>query len=294
MNEIIKGVEGRRTHMRSSLMRESLMDKAVMAASDKQSVIAMLPDVNIVSIGGCSIMDRGKAAIVPLLDEVVRCRREHQIVLGVGLGARLRHTYHICMDLGIPTGGMAMVAGAVGEQNRYMVQALLAKHGGVVLHKDHFVVLPLWLEAGLIPLMTGMPPYHYWEPPSGDHRIPMYREDFGMFMVSETLGARSMIFVKDEDGLHTADPKLDRSAKLIPSASAQEVLDMNLPDLIIEPVVLESMLHARNTRRIQIINGLKPGLLERALAGQPVGTVITTDGPSLDGGQVATAPKENR
>jgi hypothetical protein len=43
---------------------------------------------------------------------------------------------------------MAMVAGAVGEQNRYMVQALLAKQGGVVLHKDHFVVLPLGLEAG--------------------------------------------------------------------------------------------------------------------------------------------------
>jgi molybdenum storage protein len=172
---------------------------------------------------------------------------------------------------------MAMVAGAVGEQNRYMVQALLAKHGGVVLHKDHFVVLPLWLEAGMIPLMTGMPPYHYWEPPSGDQRIPMYREDFGMFMVSETLGARSMIFVKDEDGLHTADPKKDPSAKLIPLASAQEVLDMHLPDLIIEPVVLESMLHARNTRRIQIINGLKPGLLQRALAGEPVGTVITAD-----------------
>jgi hypothetical protein len=37
-----------------------------MAASDKQAVIAILPDVNIVSIGGCSIMDRGKNAIVPL------------------------------------------------------------------------------------------------------------------------------------------------------------------------------------------------------------------------------------
>jgi len=283
LTEIIKGTAGRRTHMRSDLMRESLMDKAVMAASDKQAVIAILPDVNIVSIGGCSIMDRGKNAIIPLLDEVVRCRREHQIVLGVGLGARLRHTYHICLDLGIPTGGMAMVAGAVGEQNRYMVQALLAKHGGVVLHKDHFVVLPLWLEAGMIPLMTGMPPYHYWEPPSGNQRVPLYREDFGMFMVSETLGARSMIFVKDEDGLHTSDPKTDPSAKLIPSATAQEVLDMNLPDLIIEPVVLESMLHARNTRRIQIINGLKPELLGRALAGEPVGTVITTDKPHPEG-----------
>ena len=104
-----------------------------------------------------------------------------------------------------------------------------------------------------------------------------------MFMVSETLGARSMIFVKDEDGLHTADPKTDPSGRLIPSATAQELLDMNLPDLIIEPVVLESMLYARNTRRIQIINGLKPGLLTRALAGESVGTVITTDKRRAEG-----------
>ncbi len=151
-------------------------------------------------------MDRGKDAIVPILDEVVRCRPEHQIILGVGLGTRVRHTYHICLDLGIPTGGLAMVAGAVGEQNRYMVQALLAKHGGAVLHKDHFVVLPVWLKAGMIPIMTGMPPFHYWTPPSGDRRVPLHREDYGMFMVSETLGARSMIFVKDEEGLYTADP----------------------------------------------------------------------------------------
>lgn len=294
MSQIIKGVGGRRTHINSNLMRESLMDKGVMAASDQQAVIAMLPNVNIVSIGGCSIMDRGKDAIVPLLDEVVRCRRKHQIVLGVGLGARLRHTYHICLDLGIPTGGMAMVAGAVGEQNRYMVQALLAKHGGVVLHKDHFVVLPLWLEAGLIPLMTGMPPYHYWEPPSGDQRVPMYREDFGMFMVSETLGARSMIFVKDEDGLYTADPKTDNGAKFIPNATAREVLDMNLPDMIIEPVVLEAMLNARHTRKIQIINGLKPGLLKKALAGEPVGTVITTDKKDQGNVRKAAAPPLKR
>ena len=275
MTEITKGSSGGRTHIRSPLMRESLMDKQLMAASDTQEVRRILPDVNIVSLGGLSIMDRGKDAIVPILDEVVRCRPEHQIILGVGLGTRVRHTYHICLDLGIPTGGLAMVAGAVGEQNRYMVQALLAKHGGAVLHKDHFVVLPVWLKAGMIPIMTGMPPFHYWTPPSGDRRVPLHREDYGMFMVSETLGARSMIFVKDEEGLYTADPKKHPSAELIRSITAQELLDLKLPELIIEQTVVEAMLHSRNTQRIQIINGLKPELLRRALEGEPVGTVIT-------------------
>jgi molybdenum storage protein len=251
------------------------MDKQVLARTDAEDVLPILPDVNVVAIGGGSILDRGRDALVPLLDEIVRCRRKHKIVLGVGGGARVRHTYHICLDLGIPTGGLAMVAGAVNEQNRYMVQALLARHGGVVLHKDHFVVLPLWLEAGLIPIMSGMPPYHYWEPPSGDRRVPLHREDFGMFMVSEVLGARSMTFLKDEDGLYTADPKKDSSAKLIPSITAQELLDRKPPDLIIERTVVEAMRHARHTRRVQIINGLKPRLLRQALAEEPVGTIIT-------------------
>jgi molybdenum storage protein len=275
MNELIKEGEGRRTHIKSPLMRESLMDRKVLAASDAQEVLPILPDVHVVHIGGASILDRGKAALVPLLDEVVRCRQTYKILLGVGGGARMRHTYHIALDLGIPTGGLAMVAGAVNEQNRFMVQALLAKHGGVVLHKDHYVVLPLWMAAGMIPILSGMPPYHYWEPPTGDRRVPHYREDFGLFMVSEVLGAASMIYVKDEDGLYTADPKTNPDATFIPHITAQELLTRNPPELIIDRSVIESMVFARNTRRIQIINGLKPELLGRALAGEPVGTVVT-------------------
>jgi molybdenum storage protein len=275
MTEIIKEGSGHRTHIQSPLMRESLMDRKVLAAADSQPVIPILPDVHIVHIGGASIMDRGKNAIEPLLDEIVRCRQDYKIILGVGGGARTRHIYHIALDLGIPTGGLAMVAGAVNEQNRYMVQALLAKHGGVVLHKDHYVVLPLWLASGMIPIFSGMPPYHYWEPPTGNSRVPHYREDFGMFMVSEVLGAASMIFVKDEDGLYTADPKKNPAAEFIPTIDAQDLLGRGLPDLIIDRSVIENMPHARNSRRVQIINGLKPEMLSKALAGEPVGTVIT-------------------
>jgi molybdenum storage protein len=277
MTEIFKEGGGHRTHIKSPLMRESLMDRKLLAATDTQEVLPILPDVHVVHIGGTSILDRGKGAIVPFLDEVVRCRQKHKIILGVGGGARQRHTFHICLDLGIPTGGLAMVAGAVNEQNRYMVQALLAKHGGVVLHKDHYVVLPLWLASGMIPIISGMPPYHYWEPPTGSRRLPHFREDFGMFMVSEVLGAASMIFVKDEDGLYTADPKKDPTAEHIPSITAQELLDRDMPDQIIDRAVIENMIHARNTRKVQVINGLKPKMLRQALDGELVGTVITTD-----------------
>jgi molybdenum storage protein len=168
---------------------------------------------------------------------------------------------------------MAMVAGAVDEQNTRLVQSLLAKHKGIALNKDHFLDLPLWLEAGMIPIMTGMPPYHYWEPPTRES-VPTHGEDLGMFMVSEVLGARSMIFVKDEDGLFTADPKKDRNARLIPHIEADELLSMQMPELIIERTVVETMRSARHTHQVQIVNGLKPEMLRRALNGEPVGTVI--------------------
>jgi len=83
-----------------------------------------------------------------------------------------------------------------------------------------------------------------------------------------------MIFVKDEDGLFTADPKKDKGATHIPRISVQDLLERDLDDLVVERAVLELMLRARNISEIQFVNGLKPGQLTAALDGAPVGTVI--------------------
>ena len=42
--------------------------------------------------------------------------------------------------------------------------------------------------------------------------------------------------------------------------------------------VLEMMLNARHARKIQVINGLKPGNITRALRGEHVGTIIYAGG----------------
>ena len=52
---------------------------------------------------------------------------------------------------------------------------------------------------------------------------------------------------------------------------------MDLQDLVLERVVLHNMLHAQHVRRIQVINGLKPGNITRALDGEQVGTIIRAD-----------------
>jgi molybdenum storage protein len=56
-----------------------------------------------------------------------------------------------------------------------------------------------------------------------------------------------------------------------------ELAEMDLQDVVVERAVLEFMANARVRRSIQVINGLVPGNLTRALEGEPVGTVISAD-----------------
>ena len=84
-----------------------------------------------------------------------------------------------------------------------------------------------------------------------------------------------MIYVKDEDGLYTADPKKVRNARFIPRITVAELEAMDLPDVVVEHSVLTMMKDAEHRRSIQIINGLVPGNLTRALNGEHVGTIIT-------------------
>jgi molybdenum storage protein len=96
--------------------------------------------------------------------------------------------------------------------------------------------------------------------------------------VAEVFGARKMIYVKDEDGLYTADPKKQPSAQYIPRISVEELLERDLEDLIVERAVLEFMVRARNIYEIQFVNGLNPGQLTAALNGEPVGTIVYRNG----------------
>jgi molybdenum storage protein len=84
-----------------------------------------------------------------------------------------------------------------------------------------------------------------------------------------------MIYVKDEEGLYTADPKKDRNAKFIPQITVDELQALNLGDVVLERTVFQLMKNARNRRSVQVINGLKKGNLTRALNGELVGTIIS-------------------
>jgi molybdenum storage protein len=272
MNEIRDG--SMLSELGRRLVSGSLSDAAIQRATAATPDFAILPWGNVVKIGGQSIMDRGRSAVGPVVDEIVANLKRHKMILGTGAGTRARHVYSLAIDLGLPIGVLTVLGTAVAWQNAQMLHYLLAQHGIAFLEPEGFASLPHYLmERGAV-ICQGMPPYKLWEANPSSGRIPPERTDTGCFLIAEVFGARKMIYVKDEDGLYTADPKKDPHATHIPRISVQDLLARDLDDLVVERAVLELMLFARHIREIQFVNGLKPGQLTAALDGEPVGTVV--------------------
>jgi molybdenum storage protein len=263
-------------HVVSRLMRESLVDKQVIAGTEAPGR-AILPRLNVIQIGGMSIMDRGSSALMPLLDEIIVNQDQHTQVVGVGPGVRGRHIFAVGLDLGLPTGALATLAAKSSAQNAYIVACLLADSGFVYLEAPFIVqLLPAMLAAARGAVFNGIPPYDLWEHPPAIGKIPPHGSDTGSYLVGEVFGARSIILLKDVDGIYAADPKTNPDAEFITEIGAAELIARELPTLPIEPMALELLARAKLARSIRIINGLVPGNLTRALNGEAVGTLIHT------------------
>ena len=263
-----------RESLETLLMERALSDPELAAATDTVPDRPILPDVIVVKVGGQSLMDRGREAVYPVVDELVEVKRTHRLLIGTGGGTRARHAYSLAAELGLPTGVLSGIGAAVSGQNAQMLGYLMGRHGVPVVGGEAFSALALYLGESGAAIFSGMPPYDMWQRVPADGVIPPYRTDAGCYLVAETYGCRRMIFIKDEDGLYTANPKTDPSATLIPEITVDELTALDLPDLVVERPLLELMRHARHVREIQIVNGLRPGLIRRAVEGEHVGTII--------------------
>lgn len=257
------------------LMQRSLTDPVLIDAADQAAEYRILPDAAVIKIGGQSVIDRGRAAVYPLVDEIVAARKSHKMLIGTGAGTRARHLYSIAAGLGLPAGVLAQLGASVADQNAAMLGQLLARHGISSVDAAGLSAVPLFLSQVNAVIFSGMPPYKLWIRPGSHGVIPPYRTDAGCFLVAEQFGCKSMIYVKDEDGLFTANPKTDRHATFIPRISVHEMKERGLQDSILEFPVLDLLQSARHVREVQVVNGLVPGNLTRALAGEHVGTIIT-------------------
>jgi molybdenum storage protein len=270
----LKRDESGRLHIETPLMAESLMDRTLLRGTESEAVFRPLPDLNVVKLGGQSIIDRGRSVVLPLLDEIVAVRDEHPLLIMTGGGTRSRHAYAIALDLDMPTGVLAKLGASISEQNALLLSLLLTPHGGVKIGHDDVVKLPAYLALGAIPVMHAMPPYSLWEEPAAQGRIPPHRTDSGAFLTAEVVGARRCILVKDERGLFTADPKKSPQASFIPEIEVHELLALDLEDLPVERAMLHALARAHSVGEVLLVNGREPGSLTGALAGENPGTRI--------------------
>jgi len=282
MAKLVKeDTEKGRLHIDSPLMGESLVSKEFLKRTEAREYFRMHPDINVVKIGGQSIIDRGREAVFPVVDVLLKAKEKHKMILMTGGGTRARHVYTIGIDLGMPAGVLSKLGDKVSWQNAEILSVLLSKYGGIKIgHGDNLEQLVMFCQLGYLPITYGVPPYGYFEHPPEYGSIPPHRTDSGAFLLAENIGARSLIYLKDEKGLYEDDPKKvkeeDReNLRYFDKISAGELLEMDLDDLIVERAVLVLLQRAKTLRQLQIVDALHhPEHILPALEGEHVGTII--------------------
>jgi molybdenum storage protein len=264
----------KRHELEGKLKGETLVRKGLMKQQAKIKPLRLIPDLNVIKIGGHGTIDYGRDVVVPLVEEIGELSKSHKLLIVTGGGVRVRHILDIGIDLGMPTGVLAELAGKISEQNAEMMALLLSPWGGTRFKSDDLLELPMMLKLGFLPVTHGTPPYGLFEHPPGTGLIPPHRTDTGAFLMAEVLGAQSCILIKNVDGLYTENPFFNPKAELIEEITVDELLGMDMEDMVLERKVLYLLRDAANLREIRIINGHVPGNLTKVLQGERIGTLI--------------------
>jgi molybdenum storage protein len=263
-------------HIASPLARQTLLDGDLTRPVAGVRPIRLLPWLQVVKIGGRSIMDRGADAILPIVDELRKLLPEHRLLILTGAGIRARHLYSVGLDLGLPVGSLAPLAASEAGQNGHILASLLAPEGvSYIEHPTIATQLAIHLSAARAVVGSAFPPYHHHEFPGS--RIPIHRADTGAFLLADALGAAGLTIVEDVDGVYTADPKAPdgEQAQLLRETSAAD-LARHQGTLPLDQALFDVMATARHIERVQVVNGLVPGRLTAALRGEHVGTIVHT------------------
>src|SRR5580704_15274675 len=80
-------------HVASPLARQTLLNSDLTRPVAGGRPIRLLPWVQVVKIGGRSIMDRAAEVILPMVEELRRVMKEHRLLILTGAGIRARHLY---------------------------------------------------------------------------------------------------------------------------------------------------------------------------------------------------------
>ncbi|ANY09621.1 amino acid kinase family protein [Pseudonocardia sp. HH130630-07] len=254
----------------SALARQTLLDRdRVRPVDQQQPVIRMLPRLRVVVLGGRSVIDRGRDVLLPLVEEIRSALDGDPLLIATGAGVRARHALGVGLDLGLPTGALAELAGREAEQNGHLVAALLADRGVAYLGHDTVAhQLPVHLAASNAAVTNGFPPFGVHEFPARTGKIPPHRTDTGALLLADAWGAASLTYVRDVPGVLDGDTVLG-------AATAADLLADPARGLPVDREALTSLRRAKHVRSFRVVDGTAPGTLTRALAGEDVGTLVT-------------------
>jgi molybdenum storage protein len=263
-----------RHEIQNKLKGETLVRKGLTGKRHGVEQLRLVPDLNVVKIGGHGTIDYGREVVLPLMEEIGELSLEHKMLIVTGGGVRVRHILDIGIDLGMPTGVLAELAAKISEQNAEIVTLLLSKWHGTRVKPGDLLDLPTMLHLGLLPVIHGTPPYGLYEHPAEHGLIPPHRTDTGALLMAEVLGAKNCILVKNVDGLFTEDPRVNPNAELIEDITVTKLLKLDMEDLVLERKMLNLLPDMSNVKEIKIVNGHKRGNIGRAIRGEKVGTII--------------------
>lgn len=252
----------------SALMRQTLLDRRRVRSGDAAAPpVRLLPWLEVVVIGGRSIIDRGRDVVAPLVEEIRTLLPEHRMLLLTGAGIRARHVLGVGLDLGLPTGALAGLAATEAEQNGHLLASLLAADGVSYLARETVArQLPVHLAAAPAAVSCGYPPYGVHEFPPTAGRLPVHRTDAGSLLLADAFGAARVVYVRDTNALAPlAGRDTVNAAELAKTSS----------DLPIDRVALDLLARTKHIQEVRIVDGTARGALTDALSDKPTGITIT-------------------
>jgi molybdenum storage protein len=251
----------------SALMRQTLLDRELVRSADlEHGPVRLLPWLDVVVLGGSTVIDGGRDTLLPVVDELRSLLGIHRLLILTGAGVRARHALGIGLDLGLPTGALAGLAATEAEQNGHMVAAMLAAEG--VSYLPHGAVagqLAVHLAAAPAVVANGYPPYGVHEFTSSRSKLPVHRTDAGGLLLADALGARSLTYVRDAAALARFGEAERVTAKELRTTDA---------DLPLDRVVGDLLEHAKHVREVRVVDGTTPGQIGLSLSGEPAGVVV--------------------
>ncbi len=208
------------------------------------------------------------ARLVKAYVRIIKELREegHMIHLVVGGGDEARKYISALSELRAPKAIVDYVGTIITRANAYLFLTALGELAFPLVPESYKELLNA-LSSGKVVVCGGLQP--------GQSTVAVAA------LMAETVKADMLINATDVDGIYTADPKIDPSAKLLRSISAKELLRVlrsgrapgtyQMFDEVALCIIMRSKIKA------WVINGYQPQNILKLVRGEHVGTLVLPD-----------------